>query len=122
MPLKKRNLASDERLRAVFMAEQGQSHRSIARTLKINRKTVDAIVSKHRETGSVADLQRTGRRRKSTSRQDRVLVRSSLSNRRLTAADLRHSWNESCQIDASTSTIKRRLSDVGLRGCVAVIL
>lgn len=48
------------------------------------------------------------------------IVRSSLANRRLTASDLRHSWNESCQIDVSTSTVKRRLSDVGLRGCVAV--
>ena len=42
MPSKKRKLSYDGRPRIVWMAEQGQSHRSIASQLGINRKTVDA--------------------------------------------------------------------------------
>ena len=56
---------------------------------------------------------------KSTIRQDRALVRLSLSNRRLTSSDLSKEWRQSAGVEVSTSTIRKRLLQSGLRGCKA---
>ena len=56
---------------------------------------------------------------KSTIRQDRALVRLSLSNRRLTSFDLCQEWRQSIGVEVSTSTIRKRLLRSGLRGCKA---
>ena len=56
---------------------------------------------------------------KSTIRQDRALVRLSLSNRRLTSSDLCQEWRQSTGVEVSTSTIRKRLLQSGLRGCKA---
>ena len=56
---------------------------------------------------------------KSTIRQDRALVRLSLSNRRLTSSDLCQEWRQSIGVEVSTPTIRKRLLRSGLRGCKA---
>ena len=53
---------------------------------------------------------------KSTIRQDRALVRLSLSNRRLTSSDLSKEWRQSAGVEVSTSTIRKKLLQSGLRG------
>ena len=120
MPPKTVKLSTEERLKIVFMAEQGKSHRCIAAELGLNRKTVDSLMKKKTDTGSVDDLKRSGRPRLSSVREDRSLVRESLSNRRLTASDLREIWIAKFNLQASKTTVKSRLNEAGLRGCVAV--
>ena len=56
---------------------------------------------------------------KSTIRQDRALVRLSLSNRRLISSDLCQEWRQSIGVEVSTSTIRKRLLRSGLRRCKA---
>lgn len=114
------NISNEDRLRVVLKAEQGISHRQIAREMNINRKSVDRIVKKHQETGSVKDRERSGRPKLSTIRDDRALVRTSLSDRQLTAPQLRTHWFLSTGVASSVTTVKSRLSEAGLRGCIAV--
>jgi transposase len=109
----------EERLEIVFKAEQGLSHRQIAREMKIHRNSVNGIVKKHQESGTVEDRERSGRPKISTAGDDRILIRTSLADRRLTAPQLREEWVQSTGVEASVSTVKSRLSAAGLRGCVA---
>ena len=81
MARKRHYLSHEERLKIVFMAEQGHSHRFIAAKMGVNRKTVGSVVVKKAETGSVADKQCSGTSRKTSVRQDRQLARTSMSNR-----------------------------------------
>ena len=76
-------------------------------------------VRRHDETQSHADRQRVGRPKLSTVRDDRVLVRLSLQNRRETIPALRASWGEHGVL-SSDSTVKRRLQEAGLHGRRAV--
>ncbi len=113
-----RRLDMETRMRAVLLVEQGQSYRAVARQLGLNHKTVFSIVHKHQATGSVADKTRSGRPKATTVREDRVLVRASLADRRLTSTDLRATM-ERQGVNLAARTVRKRLQAVGLRGCVA---
>ena len=77
----------------------------IAARVGCSRSAVGEMIRKHRLTGSVADRNIPGRCRKTTARQDRLLVRKSLANRFKTAPQIKAEMPE-----FSTSTAQRRLS------------
>ena len=116
---KVRNLSMEERIKIVVLSEEGYSARKIAEKLKCSHSTVVRLLKKRRETGKVEDRARNGRPRKSTSREDRVLSRLSLANRKLTSPELAKRWTESCSVDVSSVTVRRRCLEIGLRGCKA---
>ena len=87
---------------------------------KVSVKTVYGIRKRHQDTGSVADKPCSGRPKKMTVRQDRVLVHLSLSNRHLTSPQLRQNVETDLRVTVSASTIRKRLDSAGLLGCVAV--
>ena len=105
---------------AVVLLEQGVSCREISRQLNVNVRTIYGIRKWQEETGSVADKQRSGRPTKMTVRQDRALVRLSLSDRRLTSPQLRQKVETDLGVTVCASTIRKRLNTAGLRGWVAV--
>ncbi|XP_065640447.1 transposable element Tcb2 transposase [Hydra vulgaris] len=115
---KYRQLTTEERLRAVFLAEKGASLRKIARELKATPMGIKEIIDKHIETGSTADKRRSGRPKKTTPHNDRVLFRS-LQDRRLTAPQLGQKLSEEHGVTLATRTVRQRLLKAGLCGCVA---
>src|ERR1700761_6861838 len=119
MSRKCRKTSYEERLEIVFKVERGLSHRKIASEMKIHRNLVNGIVKKHQESGTVEDRERSGRPKISTAGDDRIFIRTSLADRRLTAPQLREEWVQSTGVEASVSTVTSRLSAAGLRGCVA---
>lgn len=119
MPVKKGNISYEDRFKVIVKAELGQSHRSIAAKMKLNRKSIDSIVRKYSELGSVQDKESSGHPKKSNVRQDRALIWASLGNRRLTAPQLKEEWKNLTGVEASVSTVKSRLIAAGLKGCVA---
>ena len=82
----KRNLTVEERAAVVTLKKEGYSQRDIARKEKISLCAVqEEILKKKRETGTVKYRVKTGRPRLTSKRQDRLLKRLSLSNRRATS-------------------------------------
>jgi len=77
------------------------------------------VIKRWQETGESKCLPRSGRKRKSTKREDRTLVRISLANRRLASKELSRELNESTGAKLSAPTVRRRLLENGLRGCKA---
>ena len=92
--VKYRHLSQEERLRAVFMAENGESYSKIATILGSTASGIRKIVKKYQNSGSTADKARSGRPKKTTAHTDRVLVRMSLQDCRLTAPQLSRRLSE----------------------------
>ena len=67
---------------------------------------------KQRLTGSVNDAQIPGRRRKTSEREDRIIVRKSKSNRFETAPEIKVEMQNECL----SVYHKRRLREAGLKG------
>jgi transposase len=91
------------------------SMQDLALRYKVSKSTVHDIVKKKRLYNTVADRPRSGRPKISTETDDRALHRLALTNRHLTAEQLRASWT----VPASRQTVKNRLKKAGLRGYIA---
>ena len=111
-------LSEGQRLEAVARKQAGESYSAISRRMGVSRQAIITLIKKHRVSGSVKDKRGRGRKRATTVRQDRKLIRKSLQNRRLTArqlgVDLAADGTLVC-----TQTVRNRLREAGLRGCVA---
>jgi hypothetical protein len=70
-------------------------------------------------TCTYKDRARTGKPKVSDKRDDRLLVRASLQNRKATVNELRRDWKTS-NVFASATTGRRRLHEAGLYGHLAV--
>ena len=97
---------------AVTLRQEGYSYRDIANKLGSGATAsgVLKVWQKFEETGKVVDKERSGRPRISTSREDRSLVRMSLANPQQPSTSLTQCWD----VNASKSTVKRRLKEAGL--------
>lgn len=112
-------LTLEQRTRIVVKVQNGLSMRKVALEEKVRPSTVSRIMDKYRQTRSVADMKREGRPRKTTARQDRSIIRMSLSNRILTAVDIRSKLRTVHNLDIGVSTVKNRLCQAGLKSCRA---
>lgn len=106
-----------QRGKILGLHEAGWSARKIAKKLGCDRRTVDRILIKFAKTGSVNSLPKSGRPRKTSPRDDRSIVRSSLISRKTPATQLHLHLADKKRI--SVSTLRNRLSEVGLNGRVA---
>ena len=106
-------LTHDQRIRAAALSEAGKSSRDIAVCLNVTHATVDKLIKRLQQTGTVDDRKRPGKSKISTENQDVALVNMSLQNRKLVPRELQARWQET-GVQASQSTIKRRLRAVGL--------
>ena len=76
-------------------------------TLGISHKTVFRIMHKHRQKGWVGDKPRSGRLKSTTPRQDRILIRKSLGNRRLTAPELGAQMEAEHGVQLASRTVRQ---------------
>ena len=82
-------------------------------------RSVQFVPLRHREIGQLIDRPRSGRRRISTPREDRILVGASQNDWQATPTGLQLIWRVS-RVNISKSTVKMRLKAVGLHGRRAV--
>jgi len=109
----------DEQIRQLVVSKlmDGYSQVSVAAEVNIGQTTVSYIWRKYRKTRIVADAKRSGRPRKATERERRLLSMTSKRNPFLTAREVR---NEAKILsDVSLTTIKRYLRESNLHGRVA---
>ena len=103
-----------QRWRVVALSEAGMSSRGISARIGIPKTTVGNILNRHAvRPGDVADLPRSGRPRKTTSREDRRLSRIAMRSRFSTTMELRRRWNVGIPI--SRTLVLRRLKQLNIR-------
>ena len=107
----KPRISLENRGKIIALAEEQYPHREIAARVGCSHGAVGEIVRKHRLTGSVTDRKIPGRGRKTTARQDRLLVRKSLADRFKTAPQVKAEMLLEHGVDISTSTAQRRLRE-----------
>ena len=108
-----RKLTIPERWQAVGMHNGGFSHRRVADHFRINHSIIVRLMQRFRQTGNVTDRPRTGRPRKTTPREDRLISRRARQRPFSTAGALR--GNLALGVHISTHTVIRRLHHQGMR-------
>ena len=114
---------SDEHKGMVVAYHQcGMSQRKIVRTIRANgqsitQRGVSKILAKFLNTGTVSRKVGSGRKRSTTVRDDRQLLRSAISNRKQTLTSLSTSFYTADGHRLSKQTISRRLNERGFRFC-----
>lgn len=116
---RRREFTEGERAQMVLLWELGYDANTIANKLKCARHTVNRAVKRFRQAGEHHNKPRSGRKRVTSYREDRKLIRESLRNRRKTSSVLSADLSEQTGRVISSRTVRRRLLNAGLRGCKA---
>ena len=112
---KKKQLSCKTKTAILVLLKEGYSERQVASRLKISKTAVHQTKEKKKTTGATEVQPGRGRKRLSSAREDRYLIRKSLSNRRLTSSDLQKEWKSGCNVNCSARTVRNRLLQVGLK-------
>uniref|UniRef100_A0AAY4A283 Transposase n=1 Tax=Denticeps clupeoides TaxID=299321 RepID=A0AAY4A283_9TELE len=94
-----------------------RSTADVADTFNVSQRQVQRIKKRFEETGDVFDKPRSGRPRKTTAREDRLLARKSKASPCSTATELHETWSP--EVPVSTRTVCRILSRNCLHGRIS---
>ncbi|GAA6083401.1 syntaxin-binding protein 4-like, partial [Tachysurus ichikawai] len=89
-----------------------RSTADVADTFNVSQGQVQRIKKRFEETGDVLDKPRSGRPRKTTAREDRLLAQKSKASTFSTAAELHETWSP--EVPVSTRTVCQILSRNGI--------
>ena len=107
----------EQRERAIGMLTAGMSARDVALYFQRQKSTVSRLLDKFQETGNVADRPRSGRPRKTTSREDRFLRTSSRRSRFLSSRKLGRLLRNATGKRVCDRTVRNRLHAARLKAC-----
>ena len=106
----------ENRGKLLALSQEGYTQREIAARVGCSEGSVSDILKKQRLTGSVNDAQIPGRRRKTSEREDRIIVRKSKSNHFKTAQEIKVEMQNEHALSVSVSTTKEGLGRLVLKG------
>ncbi|XP_061196656.1 uncharacterized protein LOC133204931 [Saccostrea echinata] len=109
----RRKLSDAERWQAIGMVRTGMTYRRVGEHFNVSHTVIFRLVQRWRRTGGVEEAKRSGRPRKTTEREDRLLKRLAKQSPFDTANTLRSKWNTQARI--SRSTVNRRLNKERMR-------
>ncbi|GFW69369.1 transposable element Tcb1 transposase [Trichonephila clavipes] len=112
-------LPENKRYKIIHLKEEGYSMRQIAAKVPCGLSTAVRTLKRFSETNFIADRGRSGRPRKTSLREDRLLHRISLSNRKLNSSQILKQWTLTSNVSVCPRTVRGRLLEIGLRGCKA---
>lgn len=112
-------LSLAERVKIQLLFEEGKNQTQIAKEVKCSRCAVQNAIKRYSQTGSHVNREKSGRKKITTPREDRFLIRSSLKNRKKTSSELASELSKDRGKKISSRTVRRRLGEVGLKGCKA---
>ena len=94
-----------------------RSTAEVTDTFNVSQRQIQRIRKRYGETGDIFDKPRSGRPRKTTAREDRLLARKSKASPFITAAELHETWSP--EVPVSTRTVCRILFRNGLHGRIS---
>ncbi|GFU86644.1 hypothetical protein TNCV_2268451 [Trichonephila clavipes] len=112
-------LPENKRYKTIRLKEEGYSMRQIATKVPSGPSTVVKTLKRFSETNFIADGGRSGRPRKTSLREDKLLLRISLSNRKLNSSQILKQWTLTPNVSVCPRTVRAILLEIGLRGCKA---
>lgn len=116
---KTKQIPIEKRAQIEVLRNLGKTHREIARIVGVSKTGVVTTLKRFAETESFVDKKRSGRPKKTTASDERLLLRLSQRDRFKTAPDLRAEVNKSLTKPISVMTVSRILNKNGIFGRVA---
>lgn len=112
---KKRQLSEALRGQIILLHKQGLSQVKIAKTIKCSRCAVQTTINRYLRTGMYHNLPKSGRKRVTSAREDRMIERIALRNRHKSAVTIAAEVRAQRNAPLSVHTVRRRLSAANLR-------
>ncbi|XP_061170714.1 uncharacterized protein LOC133180158 [Saccostrea echinata] len=112
-----KDLSLEQKQTIIKLNESGLSSRKISEIIGISPNSIQKVVRRNAERGSVENRERPGRQRLVGERGDRVLSRLVKKNRRQILSDLTDKFNESVPQKVSNRTVRRRLKEQKYQRC-----
>ena len=112
---KGKQLSSDLKSRIVAKHQAGNSYGNISEQLHVAKSTVQSVINKYKSLGSTANLPRSGRPRKITTRMARKIVRQVQNDPRVTRNDIKEQLSEE-GVHVSINTVSNVLHDANFVG------
>ena len=100
-------LTLDQRNMTIGISTAGMKNKEIVRHFQVSKSSISRLRTKFRQTGSVNDLPRTGRPRKTTRREDNYIVTSSRRDRFLSGAKIAGLVRNATGTRISAKTVRR---------------
>ena len=118
MPPKKL-LSEIKNAQIVALSGEGYSQVETAKKMECSMKGVQTTIKRYKETKSFKNRKGQGHKKSKTSREDRSLKRAFLADRKKSFSELAAEFREGANKNISARTVRRRLLEVGLKGCKA---
>lgn len=112
---KNRELSETERLRILSLHNKGLSQVAISEKIKCSRCAVQTTIRRYNEDQSITSRPGRGRKRKTSSREDRWIEREAIKNRKKTPSQIAASVNSRLEVPISAQTVRRRLDEFGVK-------
>lgn len=100
-------------------AKPNSTMASVAEDVGCSKKMVFTAIKTYNSTASLDNLPRKKRSRKTTLMEDRLICRSSKADPFMSSKQINEAVSNTLRNKLSDRTIRRRLGEVGLRGCIA---
>ena len=112
---KSKELDEGKKASILVLLKEGFTEREVATKLSVSKTAVHYTKQKHKRFGTTKLQPGRGRKRLSSKRDDRSLIRSCLQNRRFTSSDLQKDWESTSNLVCSSRTIRNRLREAGIK-------
>lgn len=113
-----KEMSLDLRKRIIALHKRGEGYKKISKALLISKNTVAKVIQKFKTDGTAAKVQRrTGRPRKLTPRQERLVMRKVEENRHASAQQVSKEVETEIGVNVSRDTICRTVQRNGMHGC-----
>ena len=113
LPLLTMVTCKETRAAIIALHKNGFTGKDIVATKIAPKSTIYRIIKNFKKRGSILVKKASGRPRKSSKRQERLLKRIQLRDRSATSAELAQEWQQA-GVSASARTVRRRLLEDGL--------
>ena len=98
----------------VKLQKEKHTIKEISEKVKHSKSVVGRIVKSYNDTGKIASAFKTGRPRKTSAREDRIMQRMSLKDRFKSCTEIKRVMNSTSCVNVSRQTVSRRLQEIGL--------
>lgn len=95
----------------VFLRDRGMSARMVANDVNVSKSSVCRLYKRYQETGSFERRPGTGLSRKTTARDDRFILMTSLRDRTLSSIQISNEIQRVRDVAVSHRTVRRRLAE-----------
>ncbi|XP_069669962.1 uncharacterized protein [Periplaneta americana] len=106
---KQKEYSVDVRQAVLNALKKGKSQSSVAKDFGISQQLVSVWSRRHKQEGSVDNKPRSGRPRKTTVSEDRMICKQSVADPRKSARQIRNDLERHHGLNLHVSTVKRRL-------------